>query len=206
MDEHGLKSEAGLGLIELLISMVILQVAMLALLAAFGSSAVALGRASGMNTGAVLADAQMELYRAMPYDAIGLDTAAAPVSGMYVANTTVCPTGKTPVCGNTGPRNNVNNSPWSCTAASGSSSVSLYFTANGANPCVAHRTVTGAGSPDGNTYFVDTYIIWGTLNVGERSSKQVTVVVRNGAGVVELAKVQTTFDCSGQPTAYLVGC
>ena len=158
MDAPSSQSEAGFGLIELVISMVIMQVALLGLLAAFGTSAAALGRAGSVNTGVVLADAQMEMYRAMPYDAIGLDTAGAPTTGMYVADTAVCPAAQTPVCGNTGPKNNgaPNNlfvSPWSCTVATGSSSVSLYYSSNGANPCIAHRTVSGAGSPDGKTLF-----------------------------------------------------
>src|SRR3954466_8960568 len=121
------RDESGFGLIELLIAMVVLQVALLALVGAFGAGSFALGRASKINTAAVLADQQMELYRSMPYDAIGLDTAAAPTSGTYVADTTLCPTGQNPVCGNSGPVNNTNNSSWSCTAASGSTSVGTYF-------------------------------------------------------------------------------
>jgi Tfp pilus assembly protein PilV len=202
------ESEAGFGLIELVISMVIMQVALLGLLAAFGTSAAALGRAGSVNTGVVLADAQMEMYRAMPYDAIGLDTAGAPTTGMYVADTVVCPTGQTPVCNNSGPKNNgsPNNlfvSPWSCTVATGSSSVSLYYSSNGANPCIAHRTVSGTGSPDGKTYFVDTYILWLTgVAPAFRHTKQVTVVVRNSAGTTQLAKVQGSFECStSQPPA-----
>lgn len=197
-----LKREEGLGLIELLIAMVVLQVGLIALIGAFGSSSVALATASRVNTAAVLADQQMELYRSMPYDAIGLDTAGAPTTGTYVSDTTLCPTGQSPVCGNTPPRNN--NSPstgtWSCTATSGSTSVSLYFTANGANPCTAERTVSGSASPDGHAYTVQTWITWGTLISGQRSAKQVSVVVRSSAGKV-LAKEVTTFDCStGQPT------
>jgi Tfp pilus assembly protein PilV len=208
MDAPRSQSEAGFGLIELLISMVILQVALLALVASFSASAVALGHAGNLNTAAVLADSQTELYRSMPYDAIGLDTASpsAPTSGMYVSDTGVCLSGlATPptTCSNTAPRNNANTSLWSCTAASGSTSVSTYFSANGLNPCVAHRTVSGATSPDGNTYFVDTYIFLATgPSPGFRRTKLVSVVVRNAAGTVELSKFVTSFDCStSQPTA-----
>ena len=206
MDASSSQSEAGFGLIELVISMVIMQVALLALLAAFSTSASALGHAGQVNTAVVLADAQMELYRSMPYDAIGLDTAGAPTSGRYIANTQVCPAGP-PVCNNTGPKNNgaPNNlfvSPWSCTAASGSTSVSTYYSANGANPCIADRTVSGAGSPEGKTYYVDTYILWALgASPGNRRTKLVSVIVRNSAGTTELAKVQGSFDCStSQPT------
>lgn len=202
MGERGLHGDDGFGLIELLISMVVLQVALLAIVGAFGAGAVALGRAGRVNTAAALADQQMELYRAMPYDAIGLNTAAAPTTGTYVSDTGVCPSGQTPVCGNSGPRNNANTSPWSCTAGLGSTSVQLYFTAGFANPCTAHRLVdTSHGSPDTRTYYVDTYIKWGVLISGQRAAKQVAVVVRDRTTATELAKEVTTFDCStGNPT------
>ncbi|HEX4679842.1 MAG TPA: type II secretion system protein [Gaiellaceae bacterium] len=204
MEAPSPRSEAGFGLIELLISMVVLQIALLAIIGAFSAGALALGRAGLVNTAAALADTQMELYRSMPYDAIGLDTAGAPTTGMYVADTVACPSGQTPVCANTDPRNNTvpNTGNWSCTAATGTTSVLTYFSANGINPCVAHRTVSGTASPDGKTYYVDTYIAWAAA-AGQRATKTVSVLVRDSAGAKVLAKVITTFDCStGQsPTA-----
>ena len=196
-----LNDESGFGLIELLIAMLVLQIALLALVGAFGASSAALGRASKINTAATLADQQMELYRSMPYDAIGLDTASAPTTGTYVADATVCATGQTTTCGNTAPRNNDNTSAWSCTTT-GTSYVPTYFSANGVNPCTPQRTVSGSSSPDGYTYEVDTYIEWGTLITGQRPAKQVSVIVRDGKHTTrELAKEVTTFDCStGQPT------
>jgi Tfp pilus assembly protein PilV len=197
------RDESGFGLIELLISIVVLQIALLALVGAFGAGSVALGRAAKINTAAVLADQQMELYRSMPYDAIGLNTAAAPTTGTYVADTVVCPTGQSPVCGNSGPVNNTNNSTWSCTAATGSTSVSTYFSANGINPCTAHRVVNDVSmptSPDKRTYYVDTYIKYGTLTAGQRPAKQVSIVVREDATAKELALIASTFDCAtGNP-------
>ena len=58
-----LKNESGFGLIELLIAMVILQVALLGIVAVFSSGAIAMGRASKLGTASVLADRQMEQYR-----------------------------------------------------------------------------------------------------------------------------------------------
>jgi type II secretory pathway pseudopilin PulG len=188
-------SEEGFGLIELLIAMVILQIALLALVGAFGAGAAALARAARANSGQALANQQMELYRSMTYDAIGLDTAAAPTTGVYVANTAVCAAAQSPVCGNTGPRNNPNTSPWSCTATSGSTSVSFFYSANGINPCTAHRTLTGASSPDGHTYYVDTYIKLIAATAAQRAYKQVTVVVRDGVNSRRLARQVSTFDC-----------
>ena len=199
MEAPGSQNEAGFGLIELLISMVVLQVALLALISAFSSSAVALGRAGSLTTAAVLADAHLELYRSMPYDAIGLDTGttSAPTTGMYVSDTDVCPSGQTPACSNTGPRNNaLTATPWNCPT-----SVDANFTANGVKPCLAHQLVSGAAAPDGKTYYVDTYIFFTPAVIGQtRATKRVSVVVRNSAGTTELAKVITSFDCStGQP-------
>jgi type II secretory pathway pseudopilin PulG len=193
-----LRDEAGFGLVELLIAMVVLQIALLALVGAFSAGSVALGRASHVSTAVELANQQMELYRSMPYDAIGLDTAGAPTTGAYVADTSVCPTGQSPVCGNTGSRNNLQPSTatWDCTAASGSTSVSTYFSANGVNPCVAHRVVSGASSPDGHTYAVDTYVLWTATTPTIRASKRVSVVVRDGSSTTQLAREVTTFDCS----------
>ena len=188
-------SEAGFGLIELLIAMVILQIALLAIVGAFGAGSVALGRASRANTAQALANQQLELYRSMTYDPIGLDTAGAPTTGMYVADTSVCPANQTPVCGNTGPRNNPNTSSWSCTAASGASSVSLYYSANGINPCIAHRQVSGANAPDGLSYYVDTYIKLTASSATQRAYKQIAVLVRNAVSGKQLAKEITTIDC-----------
>lgn len=191
--------EEGFGLIELLIAMVVLQIALLALIGVFSAGAAALSHAGKVNTASVLADQQMELYRTMTYDAIGLDTAAAPTTGTYVGDTIVCPTGKTPVCGNTAPRNNLGTGTWSCTAATGSTSVSTYFSANGINPCLAHRLVTKTStppSPDGRSYYVDTYISWSQLIAAARATKQVTVVVRPQTASTELATQVSTFDCS----------
>ena len=198
MNNVELHSEEGFGLVELLIAMVVLQVALLAIIGAFGAGAVALGRASKTTTAAAIADQQLELYRAMPYDAIGLDTANAPTTGSYVSDTTVCPASQTPVCGNTPPRNNAvpSTGTWSCTATSGTTSVSTYFSENGVNPCVAHRTVSGTASPDGRTYNVDTYIKWGALGANQRPVKQISVLVRDGTSLKRLAKEVTTFDCS----------
>jgi type II secretory pathway pseudopilin PulG len=193
--QQQLSSEEGFGLIELMMAMVILQIALLALVGAFGAGSAALARASRANTGQALASQQMELYRSMTYDAIGLDTAAAPTTGRYVADTAACPASQSPVCGNTGPRNNPNTSTWSCTATSGSTSVSFFYSANGVNPCTAARTVSAGTSPDGQSYFVDTYIKLIPATTVQRAYKQVTVIVRDGVRSKVLVKQVSTFDC-----------
>jgi Tfp pilus assembly protein PilV len=199
-------NEDGFGLVELLVAMIVLQVALLAIIGSFGAGAVALSRAAKVNTAAVLADQQMELYRTMPYDAIGLDTTVGqvPTTGTYISDASVyCATG---ACVDSAPRNNANTSTWSCAAATGPTSVPTFFTTNGINPCIAHRQVTSGTtppSPDTRSYYVDTYIQWippppdGSM----RGVKQVSIIVRDGTSASALAKVVGTFDCStGTPT------
>src|SRR5436190_8561564 len=108
------KSEGGFGLIELLIAMVVLNVGLLAIVAAFSSGAVAINRAGKIGTAAALADAQMEQYRTLSYYAIGLDTSGAGTATTDARYTSEaappsgpCVTGQTTTCGNTAPDSTV---------------------------------------------------------------------------------------------------
>jgi Tfp pilus assembly protein PilV len=106
-----LRSDAGFGLIELLIAMVVTNIAVMALVAALSSSHVALVRASRISTATAIANAQLETYRAGTYAEIALTPAppAPPptpvnVTGAdgrgYPVTTTVieiCPDGSAPV-------------------------------------------------------------------------------------------------------------
>ena len=74
------KSEEGFGLIELLMSMTMLNVGILALIAAFQSGAFALQRASKLSTAAAIADIQLERYRGYKY--CGILFAAADVGSL----------------------------------------------------------------------------------------------------------------------------
>ena len=71
-----LRSEGGFGLVELLIAMVMLNIGLLAVVASFSSGIVSLNRASRITTAAVIADQQMELYRALTHSSIRLDTSS----------------------------------------------------------------------------------------------------------------------------------
>jgi type II secretory pathway pseudopilin PulG len=169
-----LRSEAGFGLIELLMAMVMLNVGILAIVAAFSSSQVALNRASKISTGSALADSQMELYRALTYSAIALDS----TSLAAVDNTYKCDSALGASCPN---------------ATSGE----VTTTCSGSplpNQCLPSRTTTGA---DRKSYRVDTYITTTTPTNG-RAVKLVTVVVRDGKSLSArpLARVSSTFDQS----------
>ena len=65
-------SEQGFGLVELLIAMTVLLVGVLAIFSMFESGILALRRASTVTTASALADREMEGYRAITYDMIGL--------------------------------------------------------------------------------------------------------------------------------------
>ena len=169
-----LRSEAGFGLIELLMAMVILNIGILAIVAAFSSSQIALNRASRISTASALADSQMELFHAIKYDSIALDT----TSLGSVDNTYTCDSALGASCPN-------------------STSGEVTATCSGSplpNYCLPSRSATGA---DRKSYRVDTYITTTTPTNG-RSVKVVTVVVRDGRNLSgrPLARVGSTFDQS----------
>jgi Tfp pilus assembly protein PilE len=165
-----LRTEDGFGLIELLIAIVMLNVGILALVAAFNSGSLAIQRASQTATAATLTEKQMELYRAQTYANIALDgaaTTAANGNATYAGDTAYSASQVTKVCA--GSPNAV------------------------ADQCNPMRTpVTG---PDDVTYRVDSYIVAYTPPNG-RAIKRVTVVVRKSTTLKTLARLTSTFDQS----------
>ena len=91
-----LRTEEGFGLVELMISLVVLNVGILAIVAAFNGGALALLRATETSTASVLGDKQMELYRAITYAAVSLNTTA--VDGTYTGDIAYPGTRVTGVC------------------------------------------------------------------------------------------------------------
>jgi Tfp pilus assembly protein PilV len=163
-----LRPNDGFGLVELLIAMVMLNVGLLAVMAAFISGSKAVGRASRIATASTLADTQMELYRALTYPAIALDSSSVPATTPYTSD--------------------VAYSASQVTATCASGAYTSY------PQCNASRTLTG---PDHVTYRVDTYIVSRTPT-GGRAVKLVTVVVRDSKNLTgpALARASTSFDQS----------
>ena len=64
------KTEAGFGLVELLIAMTVMVIAIMAIVAGFSSGMEALKRASRASTAATLADIKMEEFRKVTYASI----------------------------------------------------------------------------------------------------------------------------------------
>jgi len=171
------RTQDGFGLIELIISMTMLNVGILAIVAAFNSGAIALNRAATVSTASVVGDKQMELYRALKYPQIALDaTAVAAANG----NTTYqCDSAnKINTAGVCGGANQQTQVTTTCTTLT--------------PQCTPRQTVTG---PDQRAYLVDSYIVWQTPATG-RAVKLVTIVVRKSGDVRALARVSSTFDQS----------
>ena len=176
-DVEKLRSEQGFGLIELLISMMMLNIGILAVVAAFNSGAIALKNAGETSTAAVLADKQMELYRALKYPEIALDTTAVATANADTAYqcelaNRINPTGS---CG-------------------GANQQTQQLTTCGTMTpqCNPRQTVTG---PDQRSYRVDSYVVAQTPPTG-RAVKLVTIVVRRSSDLRALARVSSTFDQS----------
>jgi Tfp pilus assembly protein PilV len=185
------REEEGFGLIELVIAMFMMNVGILALVAAFNSGAIALQRASHVSTAASLADSQMELYRGLTYAQIGLDTTnLAAVDNTYKCDVALAPSSGVNACPNT---------VTACSASCADYTVTIKATACSLPECTPSRSVTAAtspSSPDHHPYRVDSYIRWMTPT-GGRQLKQITVVVRDGTVTSTVFARQTsTFDPS----------
>jgi len=161
-----LRREDAFGLIELLIALLLINVAVLALFAMFQAGGLSVLRASRSSNASVLAEKQMELYRAMLHTGINLNTG-------LVSSTDGTHTGAT---------------EWG-SAASQVTSASCTSTLP---ECMPQQTsVTGA---DGRSYRVDTYIRSVTPSSG-RAVKQVTVYVRLASDLSRvLATLTSNFD------------
>lgn len=164
-----LRGQSGFGLIELLMAMVMLNIGLLAVLAAFTSGIWGIARAGTVSTAAALSDQQMELYRGLPNNCIY--NLSPPSSGTYA--------GDSAYLGGVDQANSSNNGSSTCASTPPS------------NATTPSRTTVG---PDHHKYEVDTYInyrcadmtaptgAWpGTCaSIGNPREVLVTVVVRDG--------------------------
>ena len=160
-----MRREDGFTLVELLIAMIVLTVGILALVAAYTSGYVALNRATRVSSAQVIADSQMERFRALSYSNIALNT----------------------TCGT----NCAEDSTYQGDSVySGTAAVTGCATTDSA--CLPTQTKTG---PDGSSYRLDTYVEYsclsGTLSTSPSLTcgtnqptpvKLVTVVVRSIGG------------------------
>jgi hypothetical protein len=162
-------------------AMTMLNIGILALVAAFNSGAFALRRSGMASTASALADQQMELYRLNTYTSILLDTNAETTARNN--STYNCDIALNGCAGG------VAQYTATCTALSGET---------GTPPprCNPSQTVIG---PDHRRYRVDTYIVtqYPTGAGSSRQNKLVTVVVRDGNNLATvLAREPSTFDAA----------
>jgi prepilin-type N-terminal cleavage/methylation domain-containing protein len=170
-----LRHEEGFTLIELLMAMIVLTIGILALVAAYSSGYVALNRATRVSSATLVADSQMERFRALTYGNIALDTtcgASCNVDATYTGDSAYSAAAQVPGCTTTDAT------------------------------CLPTQTKTG---PDGKSYRLDTYVeytcISGTLTTSPSPDcgsanpypvKRVTVVVRSSS-LTTPVREQSTF-------------
>jgi len=165
-----LRGEGGFGLIELLMAMTMLNIGLLAVVAAFTSGIWGLARAGSISTASALGDQQMELYRGLPNACIYITS--PPSSGVYASDSAYSST--------------------QVTSSSACTTLGLTPPSNATNP-----NRTGVLGPDHHKYEVDTYIVTTTPQSNARAVDQVTVVVRDGLVTSRvLARQSSTFDSS----------
>ena len=166
-------------MLELLMAMVMLNVGILAVVAAFSSGNAALYRASRTSTAGALANKQMEAYRGLKYDNIVFVTSewtSAIANSTYTGDTVYQTNMSNPVA------------PHALVAT-----VSTCPANVPASACDPSYTTTGA---DHRSYRVDTYLYYDTPTSGEQL-RAVTVVIRNPDDLTRVfARVSSTFDSS----------
>jgi Tfp pilus assembly protein PilV len=177
------REESGFGLLELLMAMVMLNVGILAIVAAFSAGNSALARASRISTASALANKQMEGYRGLIYDNIVLITSewnGAIADTTYKADTAYQQNMLSPV------------SPKALVATVTNCPTNVPSTA-----CDPSYVTTGA---DHRSYRVDTYLYYDAPGGGAQL-KTITVVVRPATDTSRVyARVSSTFDSSTNPT------
>jgi type II secretory pathway pseudopilin PulG len=149
-------------LVELLIAMMVLTVGILALVAAYSSGYVALKRATRVSSATLVADAQMERFRALQFSAIQLNTscgASCTEDSTFTGDSAYSSTTQVTGCATTD------------------------------STCLPTQTTTG---PDGKSYRLDTYIEYSCVSGTYVSAtscgsgnpypvKRVTLVVRSSS-------------------------
>jgi type II secretory pathway pseudopilin PulG len=194
-----LRDESGMGLIELLIAMVVLNVGLFAVVGVFNGATVAIARAATISSATAVADRQMEIYRSLQNCSIWLDTTnstagqtfpAINSGSLYQADTksyTNPYTGTAVEFLDKSLSGQIQNGkPWSTTSTSsilpgqlGAGDIPTFCPQVGTTPpTTATEAVQDVAGPDGKTYTVDTYIIL-VQPPGGRWVKQVTIVVRD---------------------------
>ena len=181
-----------MGLVELLAAMAVLTIALLALLAGYGSAFMSLRLASQKTTATELANSQMELYRALPYGSIGLDAdtvndigddSGSDYNALYSEDSAL--DGAVDTSGVQAPSGTVNDVTQDCSSVAP------------AQACAPVQTITGN---DHHAYQIESYVVdlqtESTTTGVSWTERVVTVVVRDpeAVGDPELLRISSAFD------------
>jgi type II secretory pathway pseudopilin PulG len=170
-------------MIELLMAITMLNVGILAIVAAFNSGALALSRASRASTATALADTQMELFRGIKYANIQQTTSewnSAVADSTWTSDSVY--TSSTALN---------NGSPTSPRALVGTVTTCPNTNTNSCDPSFL------TNGPDGRSYRIDTYLYYDTPSSYSGQVKVITVVVRNANDLTRsLARTTSTFDAA----------
>lgn len=176
-----LRTSDGFMLVELLVASVVLSVALLALMAVYSSSFISLHKAAQKTAAATLAQNQLELYSALSYTNVGLDSTsltAAKANATYAADE-------------------------SSLSPSGGADVTLA-SACSSTQCLPIQTMTGN---DRRSYTVETFIrdITGLGYTG-RPERVLTVIVRDPSttGSPIVAEQSSAYDAGPTTTTVTV--
>jgi type II secretory pathway pseudopilin PulG len=181
-----LRSERGMGLIELLIALTVLQIAIFAVFAMLQAGGLAILRASRVSAATTAGEQQMERYRGQLYRGIGLSSTAVATAALDATHT-----------GTDGLYTDDNAEDaveWNGGVQEDPALAVPPSLACASSPpeCLPIQTVTG---PDGRSYRVDSYVRTVTPTSG-RPVKRVTVVVRRAddLSLAPLARLTHNFD------------
>jgi type II secretory pathway pseudopilin PulG len=205
--------EDGFGLIELLIAMVVLNVGILAVVAAFSSGALAIRNAATTSNGTAVADKVMEVYRGLRSCGLYLTGGTgSDVAGMPDGIPNSTSTFYSAYHGDAGAYNNVayfnNATPgatplWATDTTTGTGYAPIPASSSACipsglpiDPTKAVQKVTG---PDGQSYTVFAYAVI-VQATGGRYEKQVTVTVLDPRRPTRIiARESSTFDPNQSP-------
>lgn len=169
-----LRREDGFGLVELLIAMTVLSVGILAIVAGYSSGYVAVQRANHISSATVVADAQMERFRAVTYSYIALNGGST-VDATYTADSAYSGTAQIGGCTST-----TDATCLPTQTRTGPDGRSYRLDTYIAWSCLSGTLVTSPSPACGAT--------------DPAPVKLVTVVVRDSASAKEWAREQSTFN------------
>lgn len=170
--ESRVREEDGFMLLELVMAMFVLTVAVLALMASYDSAFVSIHKSAQNTAASTLAQNQLELFTAMSYTSLGLDTTE--LSSVQATNSTY-----------TSDEAGLDNAD---------TATDVTFACGSTTNCLPVQTLTGADHKD---YTLETFIRdVPDLSYSGRNERVVTIIVRDPSTSDDtlVAKLSSAFD------------